>query len=235
MQDTETAEKDTGKRNSRRAMWGGIIAVLVLVTVLAVVLPGDGGGGNGGDGNRSPFEGHPVPSVQFVSPKTVQRNSTFSATVNISEVVSLWGAQFDIAYNPDIITLANYSRGEVGGVPADGVMIYKVGPGADGEGILRVLAKWDDYTDANNGYGANGSGYICRLEFQTGANKGTTGINFPTGRGEPPGERKIMRVWGGTIYGLDIKISTTVHVLPPDTSVPTATTNATATANASGQ
>lgn len=215
MEDRETTEMDTGKRNRRRALWGGVIAVLVIVTVvLAVVLPG-GDGGNGGNG-APPFDQHPVPTLKFVSPKTVQRNSTFSATVNISEVVSLWGTQFDIEYNPDIITLANYSKGEVGGVAPDGLLVYKVGPGEDGEGVLRVLSKWDDYSDANNGFGVNGSGYICRLEFQTGANKGTTGINFPKGKGDPPGERKIMRVWNGTVYGLDIKISTTVHVLPPE-------------------
>jgi len=236
MQETEKAEKDTGKGNRRRVVWGGVIAVLVLVIVLAVVLPGDGGGnGNGGNGNKSPFEGHPVPSLKFVSPGTVQRNSTFNATVNISEVVSLWGTQFDIEYNPDIITFVNASKGEVGGVPPDGLLLYRVGPGAGGEGVLRVLSKWDDYSDANNGYGVNGSGYICRLEFQTGAKKGTTGINFPKGKGDPPGERKLMRVWNGSVYGLEIRISTTVNVLPPDTSMPTATTNATATANASGQ
>lgn len=236
MQETEKAEKDTGKGNRRRVVCGGIIVALVLVIVLAVVLPGDGGGnGNGGNGNKSPFEGHPVPSLKFVSPGTVQRNSTFNATVNISEVVSLWGTQFDIEYNPDIITFVNYSKGEVGGVPPDDLLIYRVGSGPDGEGMLRVLSKWDEYTDQNEGFGVNGSGYICRLEFQTGSQKGTTGINFPTGSGDPPGERKLMRVWNGTVYGLDIRIATTVHVVPRDTSVPTATANSTATANTSGQ
>lgn len=219
MEDRDTTETGADKRNRRRVLWGGVIAALAIITVLAVVLPGGDGGNGNGNGNKSPFEGHPAPKVTFVSPKTVQRNTTFSTTVNISEVVSLWGTWFDVEYNPDIITLVNYSAGVVGGVPPDGLLVYRVGPGEDGEGLLRVLSKWDDYSDANNGFGVNGSGYICRLVFAAGAKKGTTGFNFPVGKGEEPGERKVMRIWNGTVYGLDLKditIKTTVHILPPE-------------------
>ena len=215
-------EKDSNNMNRRRALLGGgIIAVLAIITVLVVVLSPSDGGGNP---SMPPWSNGSAPKVSFVVPSVVKRNSNFSATVNISRVMSLWGTQFDIKYNPDIITFTHYSYGAVNGTPPDALLVYRVGSGTDGEGLLRVLAKWDEYSEANNGFGVNGSGYICRLWFHAGNKTGTTGLGFPTGMGDPPGERKIMRVWNGDIYGLDIKIGTTVHVNPIGaTPTPTAT------------
>ena len=214
-------------KNKRRALWAGIIAVVAVVTVLVVVLsPPDGSTPMVTPTPTPPFAQHPVPKVSFVVPSKVERNSDFSTTVNISDVFSLWGTQFDIQYNPDIITFKTYSAGAVNGTTPDSLLIYRVGSGPDGEGLIRVLSKWDEYSARNDGFGANGSGFIYKLWFHAGNNSGTTGLSFPTGKGDPPGERKIMRVWNGTVYGLDIKIGTSVVIGQPKKTTPTPTSTA---------
>jgi len=229
-------------KNKRNVMWGGVVAVLVIVTVLVVVLSPSDGGGNSPGATVTPMppwlQGE-TPEVTFVMPATIKRNTVFSTTVDISEVVSLWGARFDVQYDPSFFTFMNYSYGAVNGTPPDALVIYRMGEGENGEGLLRVLSKWSNYSATNNGFGVNGSGHICELVFRAGNKAGTTKFSFPEGKGNPPGERTVMQLWNGTVYGLEIGefpvIKTTININPPDTAGPTATANTTATANATEQ
>ena len=210
----------------RRVPWGAAaVGAVVIVVVFFVVFTTSGGGGSVPTVTTTPtppWANNPAPKVYFANmPGKVERESEFSFTVDITEVASMWGAQFDIQYNPDIITFRWAANGSINGTPPDGLVIFREGSGPDGEGLLRVAVKWNEYSEDNGGFGVNGSGTLCRLGFYAGNRSGTSGLSFPEGKGDPPGERKIMRVWNGSVYGLDLKIGTTIVIEPATSPTPT--------------
>jgi hypothetical protein len=215
------------QKTKRRALGAGVIAVLAVITVLVVLSGSDGGGSPSGPTPtpKPPWADQPAPKVYIPDmPSTIKRESEFSFSVDITDVTDLWGAQFDLQYDPDMFTFRWLANGSVGGVAPSDMVFFKEGTGPDGEGLLRVAVKWNEYADAKGGWGVNGSGTMCRLGFYAGNKSGRYEFSFPKGKGDPPGERTVMRVWNGTVYGLDLKIGTTIHIGPAKaTPTPTST------------
>jgi hypothetical protein len=185
-------------KSKRRVFGAATLVVIVLVIVLVVVLTGASP-----NGDKEPVWSS-TPEIYFVLPSVIERDANFSVKVNISEVEVLWGAQFDIRYDYNVMTYVSADKGAVNGTPPDGLLAYLVGSGPDGEGLLRVLTKWDDYAEDHGGYGVNGSGSICELVFHAGPDMASTQLGFVEGQGDPPGELKIMRQYQGKTYELQI-------------------------------
>jgi hypothetical protein len=118
-----------------------------------------------------------------VSAKT--RNTSFTLKVmalNITPNVA--AGQFDLKYDPNIISVANVSAGNIGGtsIPMvwdnfDWMVITSGVP--DGKYILRVIP--------NPGSPASGSGYFCQITFNATA-VGTSALEFVEGEGSPSGQ-----------------------------------------------
>ena len=74
----------------RRGFGVAALAIVVLIIVLAVVLPG-----SSPNGTTEPTWSS-TPEIYFVLPGVIERDANFTVQVNISEVEVLWGAQFDV-------------------------------------------------------------------------------------------------------------------------------------------
>ena len=126
--------------------------------------------------------------------------------MNVTHVIGLWGAQFDIEYDYDLLKCRSGQtkdgviyRDETGtGCVSDPVSVQKLGPGPNSQGLIRVLSIWNSFAIGNNNTGINGTGSLCELQFETLGNVGTTDLDFIAGKGAPPGVLKVTKWWKGT-------------------------------------
>ena len=59
-------------------------------------------------------------------------------------------------------------------------------------GLLRIIVDYSDYAAAHSGNGINGSGYLCKLTFNTTA-QGTSQLAFASGQGNPKGKLTLVK------------------------------------------
>jgi hypothetical protein len=147
-----------------------------------------------------------VPKIYFDTPISVEKDANFTVGVNITSVEAMWGAQFDVKYDYEILTYVSASPGAVNGTPPDAILAHRVGKGPGGEGMLRVMLKWDDYAEAHGGYGVNGSGCLCKLTFYAGPDADVINLGFVEGQGDPPGVLMISRAWMGNVYEYELRL-----------------------------
>ena len=97
--------------------------------------------------------------VSLNAPAEVLPGSNFTATVNISQVVDLNGAQYDIVFDPAVLVVDNVTAGLIGAtaMPVQGFTI--VSPGR-----YRVLQSLMFNT-------VNGTGYLAVLHFKKSAHE----------------------------------------------------------------
>ena len=149
-----------------RILVAGCIALVAVTTFLLVITPA--APVSAYDSNTSFFD---------ESVYNVDLDTDFTVYVNWSGCVGLWGGNFDIQYDYDVITYLSKAKGEIEGYPPDTLTVDRVGSGPGGEGKLRVAVDWDG--QANEfGWGVNGSGYFCALTFHSAASDSTTNISF---------------------------------------------------------
>ena len=153
--------------------------------------------------------------------------ATFEVTINVTEVTGLNSGQFDLTYDPDVVTVLKVEPGYIDGtkMPITGEQHFKDG-GYDRYRVLFRLGG-DDYV--------SGSGYLVKITFEVVGGAGdTTAIDVikdPDEGGAVPnlaentGADEITANWFGT--------NVTIGTAPPDSAgTPTQTPTATPAVNA---
>ena len=94
-----------------------------------------------------------VNAPEFVS-------GTFDVTIDVYDVIDLYGGQFDLSFDPDVVNANGVYEGEIDGatVPIDNKDEYLMG-----DSIVRVLFNIDD---RENPEGVSGSGYLATIRFE---------------------------------------------------------------------
>ena len=100
----------------------------------------------------------PPPVVVWIdAPDKVARGAEFVATVNISQVSNLDIAQYDIAYNSDVLKVLDVTDGSIDGMRMPVDMWGYILPCCIGR--IRVL------NNAPGTYGISGQGYLAEVHF----------------------------------------------------------------------
>ena len=104
-------------------------------------------------------------SVRVNAPEFV--SGTFDVTIDIYNVVDLYGGQFDLSFDPDVVNVNDVHEGEIDGAT---VTIDEWGL-VDGDRRVRVLFNIDD---EENPVGVSGSGYLASIRFEVAGDDGDT-------------------------------------------------------------
>ncbi|MFA5054751.1 MAG: cohesin domain-containing protein [Dehalococcoidia bacterium] len=156
-----------------------------------------GGGGGGGTLPTSTTTPTATPTstqtlttvVSISTASQVQRDSQFSVDINIEQATYLTFAYFDLSFNANIIEMEGSIAVNWGSQFNPTKVFYQIME----SGLIRVV--WDNAdwaNNENNGYGASGSGMLCRVTF-TAVAAGTSQLSFVEGRGSPVGEHTLIR------------------------------------------
>ncbi len=95
----------------------GIAKRILSTVVMLSLLLGNGGAlpvmaeGEGGGEIRTPV------TVSINAPSEVMVDSTFTATVAISQVYNLDACNYDVSFNPAVLSVENVTAGNIGGTP----------------------------------------------------------------------------------------------------------------------
>jgi len=105
-------------------------------------------------------------SVRVNAPEFV--SGTFDVTIDIDGVIDLYGGQFDLSFDPDVVNANGVYEGEIDGttVPIDNKDKYLMG-----DSIVRVIFNIDD---EENPEGVSGSGYLATIRFEVVGDDGDT-------------------------------------------------------------
>lgn len=161
--------------------------------------PTAGGGGGGGGGGTLPTPTPtqtiaptptqtPTTNVLISAASQAQRGSAFTVDINITQVNYLVFAYFDLSFDANILELEGLTAVNWGNVFNPTTVSYFTME----DGLVRVI--WDNAdwaNNVNNGYGASGSGTLCRITF-TAAAAGTSHLSFVEGLGAPSGEHTLI-------------------------------------------
>ncbi|MFA5366839.1 MAG: cohesin domain-containing protein [Dehalococcoidia bacterium] len=160
--------------------------------------PAGGGGGGGGGTLPTPTTTPiatptstqtPTTVVSISTASQVQRGSTLTIDIDITPVTYLALAGFDLSFDADILELEGLVAVNWGSQFNPTKVFYQTME----EGLIRVV--WDNAdwaNNENNGYGASGSGTLCRITF-TAVATGTSHLSFVEGCGSPVGEHTLIR------------------------------------------
>lgn len=85
-------------------------------------------------------------------------SGTFDVTIDIDDVTNLYGGQFDLSFDPDVMNANGVYEGEIDGitVPIDMWRLVE-------DDRIRVLFNIDD---SENPEGVSGSGYLASIRFE---------------------------------------------------------------------
>ncbi|MFC2072820.1 Ig-like domain-containing protein, partial [Chloroflexota bacterium] len=149
--------------------------------------------------------------VSLKAPAEVLQGSNFTATVDISEVIDLNGAQYDILFDPSVLTVDNVTAGQIDSTEMPVLGFAEVSPGR-----YRVLQSLMFDT-------INGTGYLAVLHFHVVGSQGDNST-IDLSNGILSGwEAEMPATWVGD----------TVNVVEVDTTPPTVIATS-PTANATG-
>jgi len=104
-------------------------------------------------------------SVRVNAPEFV--SGTFDVTIDIYNVIDLYGGQFDLSFDPDVVNVNDVHEGEIDGAT---VTIDEWGL-VDGDRRVRMLFNIDD---EENPVGVSGSGYLASIRFEVVGDDGDT-------------------------------------------------------------
>ena len=110
-----------------------------------------------------------VNAPEFVS-------GTFDVTIDIYDVIDLYGGNFDLSFDPDVVNVNGVYEGEIDGttVTIDNKDTYLME-----DGRVRVLFNIDD---EENPEGVSGSGYLVSIRFEVvGADDDTSALELSEG------------------------------------------------------
>ena len=144
-----------------------------------------------------------TPTVSITAPATANKSKNFHVFVNVSTVSNLAGAQFDIKYDPKVITVVNVSSGQINGIT---MPMHWWGYIPDGiQGTMRIIDL--DTTDA----GINGEGYLADITFLAkGTSGSTSNISFIQTPTDPDSNLRLGDVNADEIPSIWVNGSVTV-------------------------
>jgi hypothetical protein len=112
----------------------------------------------------------PVP-VSLDAPPYVQPGDAFSVRVLVSGVANFDAGQFDMTFDPDMLTIddispgAGTADGDIDGTPVPVVLVNELSPG-----VVRVILNVPDIP------GVSGSGFLSELRFRAIGADGTASV-----------------------------------------------------------
>ena len=132
------------------------------------------------------------------APEGAAEGEEFIVRVNISEVTDIDVAQYDLAYDPEVLELEDVTDGYIGGtkMPVDMWGFVPYGE----QGTARVL------NNVGGTPGISGEGYLAELHFEVVGSAGDmSDISFVKGEGVPAGElllgdkegEEMFAIWKG--------------------------------------
>jgi hypothetical protein len=126
-------------------------------------------------------------TVSINTSSTIKQGSLFTIDIRINNVSYMAAAGFDLNFNSSCIAYVSCnatSRIGTGNGTVDANAIQS--------GLLRIIVDYSDYAAAHSGNGINGSGYLCKLTFNTTA-QGTSQLAFASGQGNPEGKLTLVK------------------------------------------
>jgi len=96
-------------------------------------------------------------------------------------------AFFDLKFNSSCISYSSYNS-----ISQIGSGSGTVKAGINQPGLLRIVVDYSSYAAAHTGYGASGTGYLCKINFNA-INTGNCSLVFVEGQGTPAGELTLIR------------------------------------------
>jgi hypothetical protein len=190
---------------------GYVIALIVPILVvifLVVFWPSGNGGGNATPiptstatpyGNATPTPTAtttPVGSVTISidAPATVDKSAGryFHALVKITDVTNFGGAQYDIIYDPSVITIVTTGGGvTAGNISGTAIKIERWNYVENTQGTVRIVNLVSDTAFTANG--VSGEGYLADIYFKVMGDPGDSSvISFIEGFGDPQGYHMIL-------------------------------------------
>ncbi|MEA1907054.1 MAG: cohesin domain-containing protein [Euryarchaeota archaeon] len=105
-------------------------------------------------------------SVRVNAPEFI--SGTFDVTIDVHNVVNLYGGNFDLSFDPDVVNANGVYKGEIDGatVAIDNEDRYLME-----DNRVRVLFNIDD---VDNPHGVSGSGYLAMIRFEVVGGDGDT-------------------------------------------------------------
>jgi hypothetical protein len=114
---------------------------------------------------------HQPVAVSLDAPSYVQPGDAFSVRVIVSGVVNFDAGQFDVTFDPDVLTIddispgAGIADGSLDGTPVPVVLVNELSPG-----VVRVILNVPDIP------GVSGSGFLSELRFRAIGADGTASV-----------------------------------------------------------
>ncbi len=106
-------------------------------------------------------------SVRVNAPEFV--SGTFDVTIDIYDVIDLYGGQFDLSFNPDVVNANGVYEGEIDGATVP--ISNKDTKYLMEDSRVRVIF---DISDEENPEGVSGSGYVASIRFEVVGDDGDT-------------------------------------------------------------
>jgi hypothetical protein len=121
--------------------------------------------------------------VTVSAPETV--SDTFTATIDIEDVLDMNSGQFDLTFDPGVVNVTNVSSGEISGTEIP-IALWRF---MDAD-TIRVLFK------LSGADGVSGSGSVATIEFAVSGSQGDTSVlDISDGALSDTGAGEIPAVW----------------------------------------
>ncbi len=200
-------------KNEITAMESVMKKMLLLFTfVIVLVMLATGAAAEGSEANVS---------VRVNAPESV--SGTFEVTIDIEDVIDLDSGEFDLLFDPDVVSFVDVEPGSIDSteVPIDMDRLIE-------EGIVRVLFNLKDAD------GVRGSGYVAKVIFETEGAQGDTSFIDISGGGlsgvNPNMDRGDSSTWTTKIladwFNDTVTIGTATQAAPIARSTPRPTSDA---------
>lgn len=194
----------------------GTIRIMGIMGMLGLLV------GAGIVGRSSPVEAAGT-AVSVGAPAEVVKASSFTVSVNISDVAALDAGQFDVSFNPSLLQMESVTAGQIGGteIPVD---LWN----EMSAGTCRVIVNVPGVP------GVSGSGTLAVLHFQAASSAaGSSAIGLSNGFLNNNLATQIPATWtGGSVTVCDALVISTAST--PDAEVGAAYSAALAAAGGSG-
>jgi hypothetical protein len=143
-------------------------------------------------------------TISITAPATANKSKNFHVFVNVSTVSNLAGAQFDIKYDPKVITVVNVSTGQINGITIP-MSQWKFIP-ANTQGTVRIVTLDPTLT------GINGEGCLADITFLAkGTSGSTSNISFIQTQTDPESNLVLGETNGDEIPSIWINGSVTIQ------------------------
>ncbi len=138
--------------------WNGTNNVTVTLTegkdVITVCVDAESSVDELNEDNNCRANTWPAVQVKVNAPALVGAGGHFTATIDINEVENFDGCQYDISFNPAVLSVDNVTDGDIGGTIIPVAIWHQLSPG-----LVRVVQNVPGLT------GVNGTGHLAVLHF----------------------------------------------------------------------